>query len=246
MRKVKQSMLVTLLLLFFSQAQAQDSTTVQDFELWTGVNLKKSFLDDKMRFGLSQEFRFEDNATSINNLFTEAELGYKFFKGFRVDVGYRFIRNNRNSGYRSEGRFFSDINYKHKLDRFKFGYRFRFQNQGVLGSADTDDYAENKYRFRFKLEYNIRDWKFDPYFSAEGFFAQTTNRINYVPTVIEDEQRISGFEKYRLTLGTSYDITKKINVGAFYRYERELGSYPLYYNTPRQYFIAGLNINFDL
>ncbi|XOV66641.1 MAG: DUF2490 domain-containing protein [Fluviicola sp.] len=246
MRKVQQWMLVTLLLLVFPQAQAQDSTTVQDFELWTGVNLKKNVLDDKMRLGLSQEFRFEDNATSINNFFTEAELGYKFFKGFRVDVGYRFIRNNRNSGYRSEGRFFSDINYKHKLDRFKLGYRFRFQNQSTLGASATDDDIVNKYRFRFKLDYNIRNWKFDPYFSSEIFIAQTTNRINYIPTITEEEARVSGFEKYRLTIGTSYDITKKMNIGAFYRYERELGSYPLYYNTPRQYFIAGLNVNFDL
>lgn len=246
MRKVQHGLLVSLLLLVYTQAKAQDSTTVQDFELWTGVNLKKSFLDNKLRLGLTQEFRFEDNATSINNFFTEAELGYKLFKGFRVDVGYRFIRNNRNSGYRSEGRFFTDVNYKHKFDRFKLGYRFRFQNQSVLGSNATDDDIINKYRFRFKLNYNIRNWKLDPYFSAEGFFAQTTNRINYIPSITEEEDRVFGFEKYRLTLETSYDITKKINVGAFYRYERELGSYPLYYNTPRQYFIAGLNLNFDL
>ena len=245
MNKVQHWVLGALLLLLSTPTIAQDSTTVQDFELWTGVNLKKSFLDDKMQFGLTQEFRFEDNATSINNFFTEAELGYKFFKGFRVDLGYRFVRNNRNSGYRSEGRFFSDINYKHKFNRFKLGYRFRFQNQSALGRDATDDDIVNKFRLRFKLKYNIRNWKFDPYFAAEGFFTQTTNRINYIPTITEEE-RVSGFEKYRLTLGTSYDITKKINVGAFYRYERELGSFPLYYNTPRQYFIAGLNLNFDL
>lgn len=245
MNKVQLWLLGALLSLLYMPANAQDSTTVQDFELWTGVNLKKSLLDNKMRLGLTQEFRFDDNATSINNFFTEAELGYKFFKGFRVDVGYRFIRNNRNSGYRSEGRFFSDINYKHKFDRLKLGYRFRFQNQSVLGSDAVDDDIINKYRVRFKLNYNIPNWKFDPYFSVEGFFTQTTNRINYIPTITEEE-RVSGFEKYRLTIGMDYDITKKINVGAFYRYERELGSYPLSYNTPRQYFIAGLNLNFDL
>lgn len=245
MEKAKQLLLAFVLLFALHSAVAQDSTTVQDFELWTGANLKKSFLDDKLRLGLTQEFRFENNATSINNFFTEAELGYKFFKGFRLDVGYRFVRNNRNSGYRSEGRIFTDVNYKHKIDRFKIGYRFRFQNQSVIGSS-TDENVVNKYRFRFKINYNIRNWKLDPFFSAEGFFTQTTNRINYVPTVIEEETRVAGFEKYRLTFGTSYDITKKINVGAFYRYEHELGSYPLYYNTPRNYFIAGLSLNFDL
>jgi len=244
MKRIQHLLLVSMLSLFFFEANAQDSTKVRDFELWTGVNLKKDFLDDKMRFGITQEFRFHDNATSINNFFTEAELGYKFFKGFRADVGYRFIRNNRNSGYRSEGRFFTDLNYKHKLDRFKLGYRFRFQNQSALGDV-TDDDVVNKFRLRFKLAYNIKSWKLDPYFSAEGFFTQTTNRINYIPTITEEE-RISGFEKYRLTLGTSYDITKKINIGAFYRYEHELASFPLSYNTSRNYFIAGINLNFNL
>lgn len=244
MQKTRHLLLLAFLSLLCSPAMAQNSTTVQDFELWTGVNLKKNFLDDKMRFGLTQEFRFEDNATSINNFFTEAELGYEFFKGFRTDLGYRFIRNNRNSGYRSEGRFFADLNYKHKLDRFKLSYRFRFQTQSAFGDV-TDKDLVNKYRLRFKLAYNIKSWKLDPYFSAEGFFAQTTNRINYISSITEEEQ-IFGFEKYRLTLGTSYDITKKINVGAFYRYEHELASFPLSYNTSRNYFIAGINLNFDL
>ena len=245
MRKAQWVLLVSLFLLSVQGTIAQDSTTVQDFELWTGVNLKKDILNNKMRLGLTQEFRFEDNATSINNFFTEAELGYKLFKGFRVDLGYRFVRNNRNSGYRSEGRFFSDINYKHKFNRWKLGYRFRFQNQSALGTDATDDDVINKYRLRFKLNYNIKNWKLDPYFSAEGFFTQTTNRINYV-TAITEEERVSGFEKYRLTIGTSYDITKQLNVGAFYRFEHELGSYPLYYNTPRTYYIAGISLHFDL
>lgn len=244
MIKFRNYLSIFLILLGIQQIHAQDSTVVSDFELWTGVQLKKSFLEDKLTAGLTQEFRFNDNSTSINNFFTEVELGYEFYKGIRVDAGYRFIRNNRKSGYLNEGRFFADLNYKHKLDRFKFSYRFRYQNQSALGDVVDDDVV-NKYRLKFKAEYNIRKWKLDPYFAVEGFFAQTTNNINYIATITESE-RVSGFEKLRFTIGTEYNFNKKISLGGFYRYERELGSFPLNYNTSRNYFIAGVNLKFDL
>lgn len=223
---------------------AQDSTVVRDFELWTGVNLKKSFLDKKLTFRLSQEFRFEDNSTSINNYFTEFGAKYELIDGLRLGAGYRFIRNNRNSGYRNEGRFFADASYRHKLDRFSFGYRLRFQNQSALGNVTNDD-VYNKLRLRIKAGYNIPNWKLDPYLSAEGFYTIATDNINYVSTITESEKH-AGFEKFRLTLGTSYKINKWFKIDGFYRLEREIGSFPLHYGTPRTYFIGGINLTFKL
>ena len=181
--------------------------------------------------------------TSIDNYFTEAEVGYKLFKNLQVDAGYRFIRNNRNSGYRNQGRFFADANYTHEWKRLKFAYRFRFQNQHVLESA-TNVAAVNKYRLRFKLDYNIRNWKLDPYFSAEGFLEQTTVPSNTNPP--QGEESISGIEKIRFTIGTDYDISERINLDVSFRYERELGTYSLHENTVGNFFIAGINLNFDL
>ncbi len=244
MKKMKQFLLLALLPFCASPLLAQDSTVVRDFELWTGVQLEKSFLDKKLEFGLTQEFRFDDNATSINNFFTELQGDYTLFDGFSLGAGYRFIRNNRSDGYRSEGRFFLDANYKHKIDRLKISYRLRYQHQSALGDVVDDD-VYNKYRLRLKFNYNIPNWKLDPYFSMEGFYTQTTNNINYIPSITESE-RVSGFEKLRFTVGTSYSFNKTISLGGFYRYERELGSFPFYYNTPRDYFIAGLNLKFEL
>lgn len=243
MRKSIRSFLIASLLFLSGNSFAQNTTVVQDFELWTGVQLQKSLLENKLSLGLTQEFRFDDNSTSINNYFTEFEAGYELFKDFRLDAGYRFIRNNKNSGYSNKGRFFMDANYKTKLDRLKIGYRLRYQNHTFIGDPDSD--ATNKYRLRLKFDYNIKNWKFDPYFSAEGFYAQTTNRINYIPTITEVE-KVAGFQKLRLTVGTQYKFNKTISLGGFYRYEREFGSYPLNYNTPRNFFIAGLNLKFDL
>jgi hypothetical protein len=239
--------LAVILMAFFSSAlHAQDSTTVRDFELWTGISVNKSFLEDKLAFSLSQEFRFDENALHMNNYFTELGGSYEFIKGLELGVGYRFIRNNRNSGYANEQRFITNLSYKHSLDRFKLQYRFRYQRQDELGtSKDEGDYATSKYRFRVKATYNIKNWKLDPYISVEGFYAQETNTYNYIETITETE-KVAGLEKLRFTLGTNYKINKLIEVGAFYRIEQELKSYPNFYNTPATYYIGGINFKFNL
>lgn len=240
---------IVLILLIFkcNSSNAQDSTVVQDFEMWTGVTVKKSFLDKKLQLGLTQEFRLNDNSTRMNNFFTELEGKYKIYKGLSVGAAYRFIRNNTKSGYINENRFNLDLGYKYKFDRLSLAARFRYQNKNELGvSKDEGDFPISKFRFRLKGEYNIKNWKLDPYLSAEVFFAQQTYRINYIESIIEPTQVSSGLEKLRFTIGTSYKINKLISIGGFYRVEQELKSYPLFYNTPGRYFIGGLNLTFKL
>lgn len=231
-------------LLVSTVSYSQDSTTVRDFEMWTGVTLKKSFLDKKLGFSLRQEFRFDDNSTSINNYFTQVTAKYKLTDGLFVGAGFRFVRNNKNSGYRNERRFFGDLTYKHKLDRLSLEYRFRYQNHSALGNVSDDDVI-NKTRLRVKATYDIKKWKLDPYFALEGFYAFEKNSINYVESITETE-RISGFEKLRFTLGTSYKFNKWFQISGFYRIEHELASYPYSYNTPRTFYIGGINLSFKL
>lgn len=225
---------------------AQDSTIVQDFEVWGGISLEKSFLKKKLEFGLTEEFRFNNNSTQINNYFTELYGKYQLIKGLDLSLGYRFVRNNKKSGYHNEGRVFADLAYKHKLDRWSLSYRFRFQHQDEIGLARTEgDEVSTKYRLKVKVEYNIKNWKLDPYLSIEGFYAQKAYSVNYIESITESE-KISGFEKLRFTLGTSYDIKKFLNLGAFYRIEQEMKSYPGFYNTPARYYIAGINLTFKI
>lgn len=231
-------------LLISTVSFAQDSTTVRDFELWTGVTLKKSFLDKKLDFALKQEFRFDDNSSSINNYFTQLYVKYEVLDGLEVGSGFRFVRNNQKAGYRNERRFIGDVMYKHKVDRLALDYRFRFQNHTALGDV-TDDDVINKIRLRFRMSYNIKSWKLDPYFAMEGFYAFEKNQINYIETITETEKE-SGFEKLRFTLGTNYKVNKWFQIGGFYRIEHELASYYYSYNTPRTFFIGGLNLTFKL
>lgn len=233
---------VLLLLLFPYFLSAQDSTVIRDFETWNGLSLDKSFIDNRLDFQLTQEFRFSDNSTYLNNFFTELQTDFEIFDGLKFGGGYRFIRNRKNSGTVSENRFYTYLAYKHSIERFSLSYRFQFQNQKEI--ADIAD-AVSKFRLKMKIDYNVKGWKFDPYFSAEAFYANETNRIEYVEG-IEEVNSVSGFEKMRYTLGTDYKFNKTFSVGAYLRMESEFKSYPLFYNTPAKYYILGINLGIKL
>lgn len=244
--KSMKNLLLPVLLALCTTAYSQDSVLVRDFETWSGVSLKKSFLDKKLDVQLTQEFRLNSNSTHMNNYFTELTADYEIFKGFQAGLGYRFIRNNTKNGYVNEQRFNADLSYRHKIDRLELGYRFRYQNRNEMGvSKDEGDDPIQKYRFRLKAEYNIKNWKLDPYLSSEVFYATEVSRVNYVPSITEEEN-ISAFQKLRFTLGTSYKINKNFKLNGFYRIERDFKTYPTVNYTPATYHIVGLNLEIKL
>jgi len=237
------SLPLVFLTLNASILNAQDSTVVRDFEVWSGLTFEKSFLENKLDIGLTQEFRFNDNSSQLNVFFTELESKYTFKNNIVLGGAYRFIRNDNKDGYVSQHRINLDLGYKYELDRLTFGARARYQSRI---SSDEDEYSVTKYRFRLKAEYNIKNWKLDPYVSAEVFHRSEDYLINYIPEITEAVLRSSGFEKMRYTVGTSYKISDHFKLGAFYRIEKEFKSYPLFYNTPATYFIGGLNLTIKL
>ena len=89
-------------------------------------------------------------------------------------------------------------------------------------STTDGDYFKNYLRLKAGVKYNIKDWKFDPKFSTEIFRDMT--------------KVTGGFDKLRFTLGTSYDLKKFGEFGAYYRLERELG-----FSYPKTTSIVGLN-----
>ena len=61
------------------------------------------------------------------------------------------------------------------------------------------------------MDYNIKNFKLDPYFQVELFRKYETG---------EDAK----FSKLRWTLGTSYPITKNSDIQLFYRLDNELNT----------------------
>ncbi|MBU3009951.1 DUF2490 domain-containing protein [Polaribacter vadi] len=203
-----------LLLSNISLAQEGD----KDWASWNIIGIEYK-LNKKWNFGLEEQFRLKENFSAVDEFFTQLSSEYKVFKGFKLGAAIRYIRENDNQGnvqgYENHFRFQFDAKYKHEINDFTIGYRFRYQNKNELGiSVDEGDEAKQNLRFKTSLEYNFKDWKLDPKFSAEIF-----NRFQ--------AEEDNGFSKYRLTLGTDYKIKNFGELGIYYRYERELNEeYP--------------------
>ena len=207
---------------------AQDGTTIvtQDLESWTSIGIKYK-PDKKITFGLDQNLRLNHNSTIVDQTFTELSFGYKLPKSFYFGLSSRFILDRgAKSPFEKDLRIQFDFGYKHKKNDFTFNYRLRFQNRNELGlSTSEGDYFKNHLRLKASINYNIKNWKFDPTFSTELFRDLTKNS--------------GGFDELRFTIGTDYSFKKIGEIGLFYLYQRELGS-----SYPKNTFVVGLNYTY--
>lgn len=195
---------------------AQDGTyhTIRDLESWTSATLKYKH-SKKLDFSLEQQLRLKDDASTIDQYFTEFSVGYDILKPLNLTLGARYIRENDNigkvQGYETHFRWNTDLTYKHNIGRFDLKYRLRYQSKDELNVEEKEESTQTT-RLKLGTKYNIRNWKFDPNFSAEIF-----NRLS-------NDQ---GFNRIRLTIGTSYEFKKAGEIGGFFRYEKQLvGEYP--------------------
>jgi long-subunit fatty acid transport protein len=228
---MKNLLLSTLLLILFSSnATCQNEIQTRDLESWSTVSANKQ-ITKVFGLNLEQSVRMYDNSTKIDQYFTNLDLNFKVGKGFSLTGGFRFIgdRDKDDGSYENHLRFNGDINYKHSVDRFKFKYRIRLQTKNELAySREEGDFLRNSFRIRAGVKYNIKGWKLDPEMSYELFRES-------------GKYMVSSFNKYRISLSTKYKFNKLIELKAFYRYERGLGSL-----LPQSTNIVGFNLMFNL
>lgn len=208
-------------------AQGGETHVVRDFEVWTAAAFRYEPTKD-WRIELQQQFRFKDDASTTDQYFTQLELKRDLGKHFSAALAGRYISRNdtegRIQGFENRFRWQADVMYKHDIDRLRMKYRLRYQSRTDV--PDEGDIAETAFRIKAGAAYNIKNWKFDPKFSAELF-----NGLS------NDE----GFNRLRMTLGTDYSLKKYGELGAFYRMEIELiGAYPKTTN------IAGFSYQYTL
>jgi hypothetical protein len=194
---------------------AQDGNyfLVRDLEVWSAAKLKYK-INKNWAIGLDQQFRFNDNASTIDNYFTELDIKRKLGKHFSTAMGARYIKNNDTQGsiqgYETFFRWNSDVAFKHKVKRFLLQYRVRYQAKNELV---VEDESNKTFRFQFESEYNIKKSGITPQFSTEIF---------------NDYGDHQGFNKIRFTLGTTYKLKTIGKITAFFRMEKELlTAYPV-------------------
>ena len=199
-------LILTVFLSLNSNAQDED---LNDWESWNSVGLKYK-LNKKWSFGLEEHLRLKENISEISRYFTQLGAQYKINKHFKVGAAARYISKNDNTGavqgYDNYFRYHLEALYDHKINDFKLEYRLRYQNKNELGE---DDYANQHLRLKAAVTYNIRNWKLDPEISAEIFDHFEKGEEN-------------GFDKYRITIGSAYNMKKFGKIKFYYRYKRQL------------------------
>lgn len=185
------------------------SNYAQDLETWSTLGLEYK-LNKKWSFALEEELRLKENSSEIDQYFTELSAEYDLSKHFSLGAGARFSRVNDNQGkiqgYENHLRFQLDASYKHKIDKLSLKYRLRYQNKDEL-DVDTDE-AKEGIRFKTSAKYAFKNWKFDPEISAEVF-----NQFNSTSA--------NTFDKYRLSIGTTYSLNDYGKINLSYQFEKE-------------------------
>lgn len=197
MRKRIVSLLAILVFSLYGYAQTGPATWVElDFSKKIVKNLKFEF-NPELR--LLNDFR-------MDAYILEGGLSYKLHKYLTVAGYYRFENTwdykNSTGAYKgqvSSSRIAFDAKSGFELKRFDFQFRLRYTN-GADFDATTDDRA-SYFRYRAKVDYDIKNSKLLPYLSVETFHDVILKEI----------------DKTRYTAGIGYPINNSNEVGLFYR-----------------------------
>lgn len=197
MRNKISLIILSFLLSGFGYAQSGPSTWVElEFSKKIIKNLKVEFNPELRLLG-----GFE-----MDSYILEGGLSYKLHKYLTLAGYYRFEETwdykkstGAYKGKISSNRVAFDAKSGFELKRLAVQFRVRYTN-GADYDQTTDDKA-SYFRYRAKLEYDVKGSKFAPFVSAEAFH----------DLIMKD------VDKIRYTAGISYSINNNNEVGLFYR-----------------------------
>lgn len=219
-------LLVFLLTLMSAIADAQDA--VDDFGIWSTISIDKK-ISQKFGVALDEELRTFDNASRIDQYFTNAGVNYKLDKNIRFGITYRFINKGRDDmSYSKRHRIYFDASYRKKVYAFNVSYRFRIQGQVKdYRSSDNGKHLESIMRHKLDVKYNYK--RFTPYVAAEFFF-------QFVDPGFPAGNNL--WNRERFYIGSDYDLNKKSTFGCFFMLQRTINI-----DSPQRDFILGLEYN---
>ena len=182
----------------------------QDFGIWTGVKVSKSFAKKVKTFGEFQA-RFDQNSTQLKSTYLQAGVGYKFTKWYQLGLVYRFSSFSEFN----VNRFDINNDFEYKNGDNSLQLRLKFQKSLVTHKIKGD-------RFRIRLKYSYKvNKKFKPYAKMQFFY---THLYDY-----------KGWNQQRYGLGALIRIKKKNYIDVFYNYEFEFNV-----AHPQKQYVVGL------
>ncbi len=164
-----------------------------------------------LRLGLEKQLRYEGTFTDLETDVTEFGVGYRVAKWLTVQADYRFIAER----YEKRDRIDGAIVLGWRWPTVEVSNRVRLQKEFIESwtGKDTELTFRNRLQVTFRADKALR-----PYGGGEVFLGLGEGG--------------KALNKYRLTAGIEYDITKKVTLSLFGHYQKDLGettneSYPI-------------------
>ncbi len=213
MGKIQQFVVTKMLFFLIFWVVLSSSSKARDFDWGTalGIELKKK-VSNKLNFGLSQEFRFNDQATNLYRSASQVGLECNFLRKIcKVGLFGTFIRKeNDQKQFESQYRLGADLSAKADKGSFSFSWRTRmlstFRDESV-GSYKVN--PKLSLRNRIQIDYSLFSLPLKPYISCEPFVYLNAQGGAYLNNV-----------RYRL--GTDYRLNKRSSWDAGLRLDHEM------------------------
>ncbi|MDP2339174.1 MAG: DUF2490 domain-containing protein [Bacteroidota bacterium] len=205
---IKAKLFLLILPLFFAFsgfAQKEPST-------WFELEFSKK-INKKLKLEFNPELRLL-GGFKMDSYILEGGLSYKLHRYLTVSGYYRYEdeydykkSTGAYKGQLSLNRIAFDAKSGFELKRFNFQFRLRYTN----GLYATNN--ESEFRYRAKIDYDIKGLKLVPFASVELFHDRTVTEI--------DKALIAGgfkaIDKVRYTGGLAYNLNKNNEISLFYR-----------------------------
>lgn len=208
------------------------NSQTQDFGMWNTISVNKEF-SKKVSAGIDQEIRWRDNLTTLNLIYTNVGVTYKFTNWFKLSLVYRFIdKNKEDFTWGVRHRIYSDASFKVKPGKFNLSYRARYQIEWRAAGYELihGNVPESYLRNQFKIGYKLSD-QIEPYVGTELRFQIRNPRVPYR----------NGFDRSRIFAGVNYEFNNKSVLGAYFLNQLEWNVV-----NPETLYILGIEYTFNI
>gem|GEM_PF-601858 len=224
---IRNKLIIALSLLFFSfSAVAQ----FNDFQTWTSVGLKTD-ISKKFSAGLGVQLRMTNNSTLPGSVIMDPDLTFKINKYLRIGAAYRFtFKMGNDKENTTRHRYNIDLEGRKKFDKLTLKLRAGFQKgfTDLVYNENREPYSYPAYnRNKLSIDYQVNKiW--NPYAEFELFLPL-------------NDPRQRNLDRYRLTLGSSFDLKNRNELNGYFRIQKELNT-----ANPETDFIIGIGYAYDL
>jgi hypothetical protein len=191
---------VLSVLILLSLTAVSGAASGQDLRYWEVFGIGWKPLPG-LRLVLEKQLRYEGTFTDLENDISELSVGYKLQDWLELQADYRFISQSGEKRNRLDGA----VELSRRWRSIELSSRSRLQAEFITNSTGQE--TETTFRERIQATFR-RDKALQPYISGEIFLGLGEGG--------------KAQNKYRLTAGADYDVTKKASLGLFGVYQKDL------------------------